>query len=52
MVHAKTRGDAYGVIDNLNFVAETGLTRQAVLFSQHCYKQRGAVFSDPKRAMH
>ncbi|MDO8876059.1 MAG: Lrp/AsnC family transcriptional regulator [Pseudolabrys sp.] len=52
MVHAKTRGDAYGVIDNLNFVAQTGLNRQAVLFSQQCYKQRGAVFSDPKRAMH
>lgn len=52
MVHAKTRRDAYAVIDDLNLVAETGLNRQAVLFSRRCFKQRGAVFSDSKRALH
>lgn len=52
MVHARTQREAYAVIDDLNLVAETGLNRQAVLFSQRCYKQRGAVFSDAKRGLH
>lgn len=52
MVHAKTQCDAYAVIDDLNLVAETGLNRQAVLFSRRCFKQRGAVFSEPKQGLH
>jgi DNA-binding Lrp family transcriptional regulator len=42
MVHAKTRHDAYAVIDDLNLVGETGLNEQTVLFSTRCFKQRGA----------
>lgn len=52
MVHAKARRDAYAVIDDLNLIAESGLNRQAVLFSERCFKQRGAVFSEPKRKVH
>lgn len=45
MVHARSRWDAYAVIDEINLEADTGLLRQAVLFSKRCFKQRGAVFS-------
>jgi hypothetical protein len=45
MVHAKARSDAHAVIDEINLQADTGLMRQAVLFSTRCFKQRGAVFS-------
>jgi DNA-binding Lrp family transcriptional regulator len=45
MVHAKSRYDGYAAIDELNLVADTGLNKQAVLFSTRCFKQRGAVFS-------
>ncbi len=45
MVHAKARREAFVVIDELNLLADTGLKRQAVLFSRRCFKQRGAVFS-------
>lgn len=45
MVHAKSRNDAYDVIDEINLRADTGLIRQAVLFSKRCFKQRGAAFS-------
>ena len=45
MVHAKSRGEAYAAIDEINLQADTGLNRQAVLFSKRCFKQRGAVFS-------
>lgn len=45
MVHARSRDDAHAVIDELNLLADTGLRRQAVLFSRRCFKQRGAVFS-------
>jgi len=48
MVHARLRGDAYAVLDELNLLADTGLMRQAVLFSKRCFKQRGAVFSERK----
>ena len=47
MVHARSRSDAYAVIDDINLQADTGLHRQAVLFSKRCFKQRGAVFSSP-----
>jgi len=46
MVHAKTRTDALAVIAELNEAANTARYDQAVLFSTHCYKQRGAVFSE------
>ncbi len=46
MVHARSRWDAYAVIDEINLEADTGLLRQAVLFSKRCFKQRGAVFSE------
>jgi siroheme decarboxylase len=46
MVHARSRGDAHAVIDDINLQADMGLYRQAVLFSTRCFKQRGAVFSD------
>ncbi len=46
MVHARSRWDAYAVLDEINLEADTGLLRQAVLFSTRCFKQRGAVFSD------
>lgn len=45
MVHSKSRSDAHAIIDEINLQADTGLTRQAVLFSKRCFKQRGAVFS-------
>ncbi len=45
MVHAKSRSDAFAAIDEINLQADTGLDRQAVLFSKRCFKQRGAVFS-------
>ncbi len=48
MVHARSRDEAYAAIDELNLQADTGLKRQAVLFSKRCFKQRGAVFSDRK----
>lgn len=51
MVHAKSRRDAYAAIDELNLLADTGLNDQAVLFSTRCFKQRGAVFSDPSRGL-
>jgi hypothetical protein len=50
MVHAKARSDAYAAIDDINLQADTGLIKQAVLFSKRCFKQRGAVFSDLRRA--
>lgn len=46
MIHARARDDAYAVIDEINLLADTGLNRQAVLFSTRCFKQRGAVFSN------
>ena len=46
MVHAKSRDEAYAVIDDINLQADMGLHRQAVLFSKRCFKQRGAVFSN------
>jgi len=46
MIHARARPDAYAVIDEINLLADTGLNRQAVLFSTRCFKQRGAVFSN------
>lgn len=45
MIHARAQQDAYAVIDDINLIADTGLNRQAVLFSTRCFKQRGAVFS-------
>jgi DNA-binding Lrp family transcriptional regulator len=45
MVHSRSRSDAFTVIDEINLQADTGLKRQAVLFSRRCFKQRGAVFS-------
>jgi hypothetical protein len=50
MVHAKSRPEAFAVIDDLNLVAGTGLNAQAVLFSTRCFKQRGAVLSRPERS--
>jgi len=47
MVHAKSRREAYAVIDDLNLIADTGLRPQAVLFSTRCFKQRGARLSRP-----
>ncbi len=46
MVHAKSRAEAYAVIDDVNLQADMGLYRQTVLFSTRCFKQRGAVFSN------
>jgi len=51
MIHAKTRREAYAAIDELNLLADTGLDRQAVLFSRRCFKQRGALLSDPERRL-
>ena len=45
MVHARTRSQAYAVIDDLNLVGETGLSEQSVLLSTRCFKQRGASFA-------
>ena len=50
MVHARSRGDAHAVIDDINLQAGMGLYQQAVLFSTRCFKQRGAVFSNPGAA--
>lgn len=49
MIHAKTRHEAYAVIDEINLLADTGLNKQAVLFSARCFKQRGAVFSNSRQ---
>lgn len=51
MVHAKSRREAYAVIDEVNLQADTGLNRQAVLFSTRCFKQRGAVFSSVRQGL-
>jgi DNA-binding Lrp family transcriptional regulator len=51
MIHAKARRDAYAVIDEINLLADTGLNRQAVLFSTRCFKQRGAVFSSARQGL-
>ena len=51
MIHAKARRDAYAVIDEINLQADTGLNKQAVLFSTRCFKQRGAVFSDVRQGL-
>lgn len=51
MIHAKARHDAYAVIDEINLLADTGLNKQAVLFSTRCFKQRGAVFSDARKGL-
>ncbi len=52
MVHARARPEAYAVIDDLNLVGETALNDQAVLFSTHCFKQRGATFSEATGGLH
>jgi siroheme decarboxylase len=44
MVHARSRADALAIITDLNAIAGVGHLDRAVLFSTHCYKQRGAVF--------
>jgi DNA-binding Lrp family transcriptional regulator len=49
MVHAKSREEALTTVADLNATAEIGLYEQAVLFSTRCFKQRGALFSDPTR---
>lgn len=49
MIHAKASRDAYAVIDEINLLADTGLNKQAVLFSTRCFKQRGAVFSSTRQ---
>ena len=51
MIHAKARRDAYAVIDEINLLADTGLNKQAVLFSTRCFKQRGAVFSSARQGL-
>ena len=51
MVHAKARSEAYAVIDEINLQADTGLNKQAVLFSTRCFKQRGAVFSEVRQGL-
>ena len=43
------RPETFAAIDHLNLVADTGLKPQAVLFSTRCFKQRGAVLSNPLR---
>jgi hypothetical protein len=52
MIHAKTQGDVYAVIDELNLVADTGLLPQNILFSARCFKQRGATFSPQAGVVH
>ena len=42
MVHAKQRQTALGVISELNRQNDTGRLPNAVLFSNRCFKQRGA----------
>ena len=49
MVHARSRPEAFAAIDDLNLVADTSLDPQAVLFSTRCFKQRGAMLSNPLR---
>lgn len=51
MIHAKARHEAYAVIDEINLLADTGLNKQAVLFSTRCFKQRGAMFSDARQGL-
>ncbi|MCL2714092.1 MAG: Lrp/AsnC family transcriptional regulator [Alphaproteobacteria bacterium] len=45
MVHARSRQEAAGVIEELNGNAAGTVKAQDVLFSTRCFKQRGAVFS-------
>jgi siroheme decarboxylase len=48
MIHAKSRGDACAAIKEINLQSDTGLNKQAILFSKRCFKQRGAKFSGSK----
>jgi siroheme decarboxylase len=52
MVHGKTREASRSVIDDLNAAADSHRLPQAVLFSTHCFKQRGATFSGHRRGLH
>jgi DNA-binding Lrp family transcriptional regulator len=52
MVHAKSRRDALAVVGELNAAAGIRHKNQTVLFSTRCFKQRGAVFSDPAQRVH
>lgn len=52
MVHAKTKRDAFAVIDDLNLIADAEVGKQAVLFSTRCFKQRGATFSNQTEGLH
>jgi hypothetical protein len=52
MVHAKTKRDAFAVIDDLNLIADAEVGKQAVLFSTRCFKQRGATFSNQTGGLH
>lgn len=45
MVHARARGEALAVVDDLNAASCAGAFDRAVLFSTRCFKQRGARFS-------
>jgi DNA-binding Lrp family transcriptional regulator len=52
MVHAKMRSDAIAVIDDIDRAAETGHYHRDILFSTHCFKQRGARFSQQAGGWH
>jgi hypothetical protein len=52
MVHAKTRADALDVIGDLDRMLPVADARHAVLFSERCFKQRGATFRKPAEGLH
>lgn len=47
MIHATDRAQAQATIARLRLMAGEAVHDQAALFSTHCYKQRGALFSAP-----
>ncbi|MCC6948435.1 MAG: hypothetical protein IT539_11765 [Bradyrhizobiaceae bacterium] len=47
MVHARSSGDAHAAINDLNLANDPARYDQAILFSTRCFKQRGALFSQP-----
>lgn len=50
MVHARSREDAFGVIETATEAAGLAMSPRQVLFSSKCYKQTGAMVVQPKEA--
>lgn len=49
MIHARTRSEAYGVLDEATTSAALERFPRQILFSSRCYKQTGALIEMPAR---